>query len=69
MAAVNEVRPSDIEAKLRQIKGEVRESADKAAPVGIAIGVAAVVAIVGAAYLMGRRRGRKRSTVVEIRRM
>ena len=69
MAAVSEVRPSDIEAKLREIKGEVRDSAEKAAPVGIAIGVAAVVVVIGAAYLMGKRRGRKRSTVVEIRRM
>ncbi len=63
------VTRDDIEAKLREIKGEARETASSAAPVGIAVGAVALVAVVGIAYFLGRRRGRKRSTVVEIRRI
>jgi hypothetical protein len=59
----------DIEAKLREISGDVRDTATGAAPIGLAVGVGAVLAIVGMAYLLGRRRGRTRSTVVEIRRV
>ena len=63
------IERADIEAKFRELTGGVRESATAAAPVGLAIGAAAVVAVIGVAYLLGRRRGRKRSTVVEIRRV
>jgi hypothetical protein len=68
MATATPIRRSDIEAKLREIKGEVRSSANAAAPVGLAVGAMALVALVGLAYVFGRRRGRVRSTVVEIRR-
>ena len=63
------VSRSDIEAKLRQIKGEVDTTAQAAKPIALAAGVAAVIGIVGFAYLLGRRRGNKRKTVVEIRRV
>ena len=33
------------------------------------VGAVAVVAVVGAVFLFGRRRGRKEKTVVEIRRV
>jgi hypothetical protein len=63
------IERADIESKLREIGGGVRDTAVAAAPIGLAIGAAAVVAVIGVAYLFGRRRGRKRSTVVEIRRV
>ena len=63
------VTRDDIEAKLRQIRGEVDSTAKAALPIGLAVGAAAVAVVVGMAYLMGRRRGRKRATVVEIRRV
>jgi hypothetical protein len=63
------VSRADIEAKLREIKGEVDETTDAAKPIALAVGIAAVVAIVGLAYVMGRRKGRKRTTVVEVRRV
>jgi hypothetical protein len=63
------VSRADIEAKLREIKGEVDETADNAKPIALAVGIAAAVAIVAFAYVMGRRKGRKRTTVVEIRRV
>ena len=59
----------DIEAKLRDMRGEVEETAEAAkAPImAIAGGVAAAVVIL--AFLLGKRRGRRKSTVVEIRRV
>ncbi len=60
---------ADIEGKLRDMRGEVQETAEAAkAPImAIAAGVAAVVVI--GAFLLGKRRGRRKSTVVEIRRV
>lgn len=59
----------DIEAKLREIKGEVAEAGERAKVPALAIGAAAVVGLVGIAYLLGRRKGRKKTTVVEVRRV
>jgi hypothetical protein len=60
---------ADIEGKLRDMRGDVEQTAEAAkAPImAIGAGVAAVVVI--AAFLMGKRRGRRKSTVVEIRRV
>ena len=60
---------ADIESKLREMRGEVEETAEAAkAPIlAIAGGVAAAIVI--AAFLFGKRRGRRKSTVVEIRRV
>lgn len=59
----------DIEAKLREVKGGLDETTEQAAPYAFAVGVVVVVAVVGLAFVLGRRRGRRRSTVVEIRRV
>ena len=63
------VSRSDIEAKLREIKGEVDETSNTAKPYALAAAVAGVVAVVALAYMMGRRKGRKKTTVVEVRRV
>ncbi len=63
------VNRSDIEAKLREIRGEVDTTATAARPTAMTIAIVAGVALLGAAYLLGRRKGKKRSTVVEIRRV
>ena len=59
----------DIEAKLREIKGEVDDTTEKAKPMGLAAAAVAAVLVVGVVYLLGKRRGTKLSTVVEIRRV
>jgi hypothetical protein len=59
----------DIEEKLREIQDTAQsgaEAARGAGKLGAAIGVP-LIAI--AAYLLGRRRGRKRRTIVEIKRI
>jgi hypothetical protein len=68
-AADKPVTRADIEAKLAQIKGvtdETTEVAEGAAKTGL---VAAGVGVVVIAFLLGRRRGRKKSTIVEVRRI
>ena len=69
MAEPERISRNDIEAKLREIRGEVDSTAQAAKPAAMAIAAVAVVAVIGAAYLLGRRKGRKKSTVVEIRRV
>jgi hypothetical protein len=72
MATVDSGRPitrDDIEAKLRQIQGSTEAGADAARGAGMAGVVVGGLVLVLVAYLLGRRRGRKRRTVVEIRRI
>jgi hypothetical protein len=63
------VTKADIEAKLATLKGGVdTEIANvRGIAIGVAIGVAVV--IVAGTFLLGRRRGRKLATIVEIRRV
>jgi len=58
-----------IETKLRELRGDVEATTEAAKPVALAAGMALAVVVLGAAYLLGRRRGRKRSAIVEIRRV
>jgi hypothetical protein len=60
---------ADIEAKLRDMKGEVEEKTEAAKVPLMAIAGGVVAVVVVAAFLLGKRRGRRRSTVVEIRRV
>jgi len=64
-----QISRTDIEKKLREIRGDVDTVTESAKSVGLIVTVAVVVAVVGLAFLSGRRRGRKMATVVEIRRV
>lgn len=59
----------DIEAKLRELRGSVDERAEAAKLPGLAIGVAVAVTVVVVAYWLGKRKGKKRQMVLEIRRI
>ena len=63
------VSRDDIEAKLREIQGDVQDAGRAGAQVAIVAGAAVVVGVVALAFLLGRRRGRKRTTIVEVRRV
>jgi cytochrome c-type biogenesis protein CcmH/NrfG len=63
------VTRDDIEAKLRQLRGEVDSVGERAKGGAVVAGAVAAVAILATVYLLGRRKGRKRTTVVEIRRV
>ena len=62
------VTRQDIETKLRQIRGDVDSAGEAAKGAGGVVAVVAVVVVVAAAYLLGKKRGKRKSTVVEVRR-
>jgi hypothetical protein len=63
------VTKADIEAKLKEIKGDVSETADNAKPIVEIAAIGGVILLILLAYLLGRRKGKKKTTVVEIRRV
>lgn len=67
--AEGEVKPSDIRAKLAEIDSSFQQTTKAAAPIGLAVGAGAVVVVILVVFALGKRRGAKRSTIVEIRRI
>ena len=63
------IRRSDLEAKIRELHGGVEETKQSAASTLVTVGAVVVVGVVAIAFLMGRRKGKKRTTVVEVRRI
>jgi hypothetical protein len=59
----------EIETKLRQLKGDAEDVAGAQKQNGMIIAAVGVVVVIALAYLLGRRKGRKRSAFVEIRRL
>jgi hypothetical protein len=59
----------DLETKLRAVTGDAGDTVEAVKPQLFGGAVAGLLLIVVVAYLFGRRRGRKRSAVVEIRRV
>jgi hypothetical protein len=59
----------DLQAAYANLMGEGEATAKAAAPQGLATAGAAAMAVVTLAFFIGRRRGRSRSAVVEIRRL
>ena len=63
------VSRADIEAKLAEIRGvteDATEVAEGTAKTGLVLAGAGVLVVV---FLLGKRRGRKKSTIVEVRRI
>jgi len=60
---------ADIESKLRDMRGEVDKTTEAAKAPLAAIAGAVGLAVVVLSFLLGKRRGRRKSTVVEIRRV
>jgi len=63
------ITPADIEARFRDLQGEVESIEDDARDYAAMAVVAVVVTVVVVSFLIGRRRGKRRRTVVEIRRV
>jgi hypothetical protein len=69
MTATGKITPGDIRAKFQELQASTDapiEEAKNTAVRGVAIAVGVIV--IGA-FLLGRRRGKKRRTIVEIRRV
>jgi adenylate kinase len=63
------ITPADLESKMRELQGEVTETTETAKSYALAAAAAVAVVVFVVAFTMGKKRGRKRSTVVEIRRI
>jgi hypothetical protein len=63
------VEMADIRAKLEALRGDTDETVEKAKPYAVMGAAAGAVLLVGVAFVLGRRRGRRKSTWVEIRRL
>ncbi len=60
---------ADLEAKLTEIDAELSDTGEAVKPKAIAIGVGALVLFLIVTFLLGRRKGERRSTIVEVRRL
>jgi hypothetical protein len=67
--ADEKITREQLEAKFRSVTGGVSGEVEEVKSQALAIGLAVVVATVAVVYLIGRRRGRRRSTIVEVRRI
>jgi hypothetical protein len=68
-AETKRITRDDIEAKLRELEGDARDQVASARSTVITAGIVAALVLLLLAFLLGRRGGRQRSTVVEIRRV
>ena len=59
----------DIEAKFRELQSDVDDTVEQTMGFVVVAGVAVAVGLLAVAFVIGRRRGKKRTTVVEIRRI
>jgi hypothetical protein len=63
------IERDDLEAKFRELQGEVGDVTASARSYLVVAGAVAGVLVIGVAFLLGKKRGRRNSTVVEIRRI
>jgi len=60
---------ADLEAKLTEIDAELSDTGEALKPKALAVGVGALVLILILAFVLGRRKGDRRTTIVEVRRL
>ena len=69
MCRPNAITRDQIEAKFRELTGDVDEEISSARSQAVTVALAVGVAVVAVIFLIGRRAGRRRSAVVEVRRI
>ncbi len=69
MTSTQKITPADLEAKMRELQDEGEEAAETAKSYVFAAAAAVAVIVFVIAFSAGKRRGKKKSTVVEIRRI
>jgi hypothetical protein len=60
---------ADLEAKFEELRGTAAPGAHKARGAGLVVLLVGGVLLLAAAYIIGRRKGRQRRTIVEVRRV
>lgn len=68
VAEPQKISRDDIEAKFRQLTADVDDRADAAKSTAVAVGAVVAAVVVVGVFLLGRSRGRKKTTVIEVRR-
>ena len=63
------ITKADIEAKLAEIGGEVDDQVASTKHLAITAGIVVVAAVLAITFVLGRRKGKRMTTVVEIRRV
>ena len=69
MSIARPIQRDDLEAKMRELQGEVDETRRSATTNLAAVGAVVAVTVIAIAFLVGRRKGKKRTTILEIRRV
>jgi uncharacterized membrane protein affecting hemolysin expression len=67
--ATERITRDQIEAKFRELTGEVTDEVESTRSQMVTVGLAVGVVLVAAIFLMGRRTGRRKSAIVEVRRI
>ncbi len=67
--AAGRVTRADIEAKLRQLRGDLEDTEEVVKEAGKGVAIGGIILLLILVFLLGKRRGRRKSTVVEIRRI
>ena len=69
MTEGDRVTRGDIEAKVRQLQAEVDTAGEAAKGPAMVIAGVVAVALLGVVFLLGKRRGKRQTTTIEIRRV
>jgi hypothetical protein len=64
-----QITRADLDAKFGEVKHVVDEQVGEIRHLVIGAGIAVVVVLVVATFFLGRRRGRKLATIIEVRRV
>ena len=63
------ITPDDIQSKLSALQGEFQGTVDEAKPKIATVAAGGAIALMLIMFLLGKRSGRKKSAIVEIRRV
>lgn len=63
------VTPADLQAKLTEIDAELSDTTEAVKPKAMAVGIGSLVLVLIVAFLLGRRKGEAKTTIVEVRRL
>ena len=63
------ISPDDVEAKLRAFQGQIQGKVDDKKSTLFAAGAGAVTILMIVFFLLGKRSGKKKSTIVQIKRL
>jgi hypothetical protein len=69
MSSDRRISRGDIEAKLRELQGEATTTGESVRTYALVGGAVVAVAVVGAVFWLGKRRGKRKTTIVEVRRV